>query len=82
MFKFELDQFIYYIRNDRIHCARVLARIIVENAYENWAHNDVQKELFTPFGVGREAYSTCHGFVPANDAFASRQDLVNSLLEA
>ena len=82
MFKFELDQLIYYIRNDRIHSAPVLARIIVENAKENWACTYVQKALFTPFGVGREAYSTCHGFVPAKDAFASRQDLVDSLLEA
>ncbi len=80
MFKFDLKQTIYYIRNDRIHCAPVLACIIVENAKEDWACTDAQKELFTPFGKSREAYATCHGFFPAEDAFSSKQDLVNSLI--
>ncbi len=82
MFKFDLEQTIYYIRNDRIHSAPVLARIIVENAKEDWACTDAQKELFTPFGKGREAYATCHGFVPVEEAFASKQDLVDSLISA
>ena len=81
MFKFNLEQTIYYIRNDRIHSAPVLARIIVENAHDDWACTDAQKELFTPFGKAREAYATCHGLVPVEDSFGSRQDLVNSLLE-
>lgn len=80
MFKFDLEQTIYYIRNDRIHSAPILARIIVENAHDDWACTDVQKELFTPFGPGREAYATCHGFVPTEEAYGSRQDLVDSLL--
>lgn len=80
MFKFDLEQTIYYVRNDRVHSAPVLARIIVENAHDDWACTDAQKELFTPFGKGREAYATCHGFVPAEDAFASKQDLVNFLI--
>ena len=80
MFKFELGQTIYYIRNDRIHSADVLARIIVENAKEDWACTDAQKELFTPFGKSREAYATWHGFVPVEDAFGSKQDLVDSLI--
>lgn len=82
MFKFELNQVIYYIRNDRIHSAKVLARIIVENAHDDWTCTDAQKALFTPFGQAREAYATCHGFVPVEDAFGSKQDLVNSLLVA
>lgn len=80
MFKFELDHVIYYIRNDRIHSAKVLARIIVENAHDDWACTDAQKELFTPFGKSREAYATCHGFVPVEEAFASKQDLIDSLI--
>jgi hypothetical protein len=80
MFNFDLDQTIYYIRNDRIHSAKVLARIIVENAHDDWNCTPEQQQIFTPFGNSREAYATCHGLVPVNEAFGSRQDLVDSLL--
>ncbi len=80
MFKFDLEQTIYYIRNDRIHSAPVLAHIIIENAHDNWAYISEHKQIFTPFGKSREAYSTCHGLVPIEEAFASRQDLVDSLI--
>lgn len=80
MFKFELEQLIYYIRENRLHSAPVLARVIVENAHDDWACTDAQKELFTPFGKSREAYATCHGFVLVEEAFASREDLVDSLI--
>ena len=80
MFKFNLDQEIFYIRNDRIHSAKVLARIFVENAHDDWNCTDEQKALFTPFGQSREAYATCHGFVPVDDAYGSKQDLIGSLI--
>ncbi len=80
MFKFELEQTIYYIRENRIHSAPVLARMIVENSKEQWAHTYEQKLLFTPFGDSCETYSTCHGLIPAKEAFASKQDLVDFLL--
>ena len=82
MFKFDLEQLIYYIRNDRICSAPVLARVIVENAREEWACTDAQKNLFTPFGAGREAYATCHGVVSAEEVFGSKQDLADFLLAA
>jgi hypothetical protein len=82
MFKFELDQLIYYILDDHIHSAPILARMIVENTHDDWARTDKQKRLFTPLGKSRELYATCHSLVRGDEAFASRQDLVNSLLEA
>jgi hypothetical protein len=80
MFNFELMQTIYYIRDDRIHSAPVLARMIVENAHGDWTCTKEQKDMFTPFGDAREAYATCHGLVPAEVAFGSRQDLIDSLI--
>jgi hypothetical protein len=80
MFTFNIEQFIYYIRNDRIHSAPVLAHVIVENAKEDWLGQIASEKLLTPFGKSREAYATCHGFVPVEDAFASKQDLINSLI--
>lgn len=79
MFKFELDQVIFYMRENSLHSAKVLARMIVENQYENWACTTAQKELFTPFGPAREVYSTCHGLIPVEEAFASKQDLIEAL---
>jgi hypothetical protein len=80
MFKFDLEQTIYYMRENRIHSAPVLARMIVENLKEEWANTNEQKRLFTPFGVACECYSTCHGLIQVDEAFGSKQDLVASLL--
>lgn len=79
MFKFELNQLIFYVRNDRIHSAPVLSRMIVENAHENWVANKEQSELFTTFGPAQEVYATCHGSVFADAAYASRQELIDTL---
>lgn len=80
MFNFDLEQTIYYIRENRIHSAPVLARMIIDNSKEQWANTYEQKRLFTPFGETCETYSTCHGFVQAFEAFGSKQDLVDHLL--
>lgn len=80
MFKFELDQVIFYMRENHLHSAKVLARMRVENQYEHWACTAAQEKLFTPFGPSREVYSTCHGFIPVEEAFASKQDLVEALV--
>ena len=82
MFTFDLNQIIYYILDNRIHSAKVLARMQVDNAHEDWVCNDVQKELYTPFGPGGVFYSTCHGIISNRQAFGSRQDLVDSLIVA
>jgi len=73
MFKFELDQLVYYIRNDRLCSAKIISRLLVDNV----THTDK-----TVFGPNREVYATCHGVLPEYDIFASRQELVDSLLEA
>lgn len=80
MFTFELGQTIYYIREDRIHSAPVLARMCVENEHDDWASTEAQKALFTPFGPSDVIYATCHGLISNRHAFGSRQDLIDSLI--
>ena len=82
MFKFELDQLIYYIRNDQLCSAPVISRAIVENLREPRSQDTADTvKLYSPFGKSVRAYATVHGTVLEAKAFASRQDLVNSLLD-
>jgi hypothetical protein len=74
MFKFELDQLVYYIRNDRLCSAKIISRLLADHALEGQGNNGL--------GPSREIYATCHGLLPVFDIFASRQELVDSLLEA
>lgn len=80
MFKFDLDQLIYYMHDNRIHSAPVVARMLIENAHDDWTSTPEQRDFFTPFGKSCETYSTCHGLVSADEAYASKEDLVASLL--
>jgi len=79
MFTFDLEQLIYYMLDNRVHSAPVLARMCVDNLHENWANTDKQKEVFTPFGKTGVYYATCHGIIPYRDAFGSKEDLLDSL---
>lgn len=81
MFKFELSDTIYYFRNNQIHCAPVLSRMLVENEHPDWNSTNVQKEMYQPFGVGREVYATCHGLVTAEEAFGSARELAERLIK-
>lgn len=80
MFKFALKQTIYYLRDNRVHSAPVLSRMCVENAHQDWACTDEQKYTFTRFGKNGIFYATCHGSVNEDEAFASKEELAQSLL--
>ena len=77
---FELNEIIHYMRDNRIHSAPVLSRMIVENHREEWAHTKEQKDTFTHFGPAGVYYYTCHGLVTKDEAFGSKQDLLDALL--
>jgi len=78
--KFELDQLVYYIENNKVHSAKVIARMKVENLHPDWNSTKAQREAFTPFGSEGVFYSTCHNIYPENLLFASREELAQSLL--
>lgn len=81
MFKYELNQLIWYMRDDRVHSAQVLARKWVDNWRDKWTSTDEQRKLFTPFGPGIVMYGTCHGLVAEVNAYGSREALVEHLLK-
>jgi hypothetical protein len=81
MFKYNLDQIIYYMADNRVHSAPVLSRMYVDNLHPDWTSTPEQRDLFTAFGATNIMYATCHGTISETLAFASAQDLVNSLLK-
>lgn len=78
--KFELQQVIYYIRNDKVYSAPVLARMAVENLRENWALTKEQKTIFAPFGSAGVYYGTCHGIVREEEAFSSKIEMLDAMI--
>lgn len=77
--KYELDQLIYYLRDNKVHGAPVLARMKVENLHSDWACTNAQKQVFTPFGEAGVFYGTCHGIIKEEDAYASKKELSSAL---
>ena len=79
--KYELDQTIYYLRDNKVHGAPVLARMHVENLKEEWDATAEQARLFKPFGPAGTWYATCHGVVAEQDAFPTKVQLAASLVD-
>lgn len=49
MFKFELGQAVYYLQDNKVHCAYIQSRMCVENEHDEWAHTKKQKEVWQPW---------------------------------
>lgn len=77
--KYALEQTIFYIGDNKVRSAPILSRMVVENLHDDWSSNADQKELWLPFGSAKIVYNTCHGEVLESKAFASKEDLLNSL---
>lgn len=75
MFKYELDQLIYYLMDNKICSAPVLSRASIQNKHDDWNSTDEQKSTFTPFGKSGIFYGTCHGIVNEEDAFPNKDEL-------
>ena len=75
--KYQINQVIYYIYNSRVHSARVLSRMAVENKHT--AYTESERDLFTPFGESGIMYATVHGIFKEKYVFASKEELIESL---
>jgi hypothetical protein len=82
MYEFELGQTIYYIFSNKLHTAPVLSRMQVENLHPDWNNTSAQRDTFQAFGPARTAYATCHGVIPAEEAFGSPEDLAAHIIGA
>ena len=78
--KFELDQTIHYLLNNKPHSAPVLARMQIDNLKEGWASTKEQKTLFAPFGPAGVFYHTCHGTISETEVHASKQEMLTALM--
>lgn len=81
MFKYELDQTIYYMLDNCIGSAPVTSRVCIENLHETWNSNESQRQLWQPKGNSGVYYYTCHGEVPEGAAFATARELADSLVK-
>lgn len=79
MFKYQLDQLIYYMANNQVHSAPVLSRMYVDSLRPDWNYTPELREIFTPFGESGAVYATCHGKIPESKAFGSPKELMDSL---
>jgi len=74
--EFNIGDTIYYMANNEIHSAKIISKMKVENDPK---HLDYKKETFTPFGEAGIYYATVHGIINGEKAFATKQELLNSL---
>ncbi len=78
--KYELGQLVYYVHDDSICAAKITSRSLVENVKNDWrSDNDVQKEVWLPFGFNGIRYQTSHGTLNEHQIHASKEDLLAAL---
>ena len=77
--KYKLDQLIYYMQDNKVHSAKVLSRWCIENLKEYASLGTEDMTFYAPMGVEGVWYKTCHGIINEKHAFASKQELLESL---
>ena len=78
MFKYELNQLIYYLRKNRLHSAPILSRMKVDNL-----HEDKDPELFNQFDYDSGTYyATCHGIYEEENVFDSKENLAQNIINS
>lgn len=83
MFKYKLEQTVFYLRSNRIHSAPILCRKYVENLnnYEFKRTLENRYDHNLPFGSNCIRYMTCHGVFHENEVFESKEDFILSLMK-
>ena len=72
---------IFYLRENRLHSAPILSKVVVENLHEDWDCTPEQKDSFLHFGPGGTRFCTCHGVVDENEAYETPEALFLGMLE-
>ena len=70
MFKFELDQLVYYLLENKLHSAKIQGR----------KYTDVAAEGATTKWVNNIRYVTCHGVFDEKDVFATKEELSKAII--
>lgn len=81
MFKFSLNDVVWYMKNNRIHSAGVLSRKYVDNdrVRSKLIATREQKKFFNRFGTTGKTYATCHGEFDESQLFRSKKELLKNL---
>ena len=76
MFKYELDQTVWYIKEDRVHSGPVLSRKYVDNKFpKDLRCTDEQEYSFGKFKMEGIWYATIHGIFTENQLASSKKEL-------
>jgi hypothetical protein len=51
----------------------------IQNIHDDWVSTAAQKESWQRFGHSRISYITCNGIIEEDKAFATKQELLESL---
>ena len=80
MFKYELNQAVYYIEDNKLHSALVVSRCCIENKLE--AYTETQKEIYEPWGKTQTLYKTVHGIYKEDQLFESKEELCDHIMNS
>lgn len=76
--KYYIGQVVFYIKDNVVHSAPILARMTVENN-DIVCYNDIQRRTFQSFGDSCTVYATCHGVFNEDRVFSNKKSLTDSL---
>jgi hypothetical protein len=79
MFKYELGQIVYYMKDGKMHSAPVFSRMVVQNAKEDYISSEEKKALYAQFGYSGIMYATAHGTFREREICGSRRELAKQV---
>lgn len=81
MFKYELNQIVWYVKDGKNHSARILSRRYVDNGHDDWSSTQAQRRAFQAFGKAGIEYATIHGIFEEAELFPSEEKLFHYQLK-
>lgn len=81
--KINVDDTIYYLKDNKLHSAPVISILRVETQPDAHllAQTKEQLAFYMPFGKSRVRYSTCHGVFDEQEVFLTKKELAEDLIQ-
>lgn len=76
MYKYSLDQTVWFLIENDIYSAPVLTRANIENAHEDMIANPEQEAIFAALGRAGNYYVTIHCVIKEELLFESKEKLL------
>ena len=81
MFKFVLEEIVYYLVDNKVRSAPILSRMLVDNLHDDWASTNEQKLTWQYFGPSIISYRTIDGVFAEHQLFNSKESLAKFLID-